>query len=409
MASIDIDRTGARGASPAARRQPFHRPDPGLRRTHFAEGGPHAGAASPVAAGPGIPESGTRAPGRAARLVQTAGALTSLALIGGLAWWGYELAMRDVRGIPVVRALEGPLRIQPDDPGGQLAEYEGLAVNRIQAEGSAAPAPDRLVLAPRPVDVLESDPPGVSPRPRAAPLAADGNRVSGSNGLSGDATTGRTTDVAASGAAANTAGLAGGVVPAAGDPVALADAPAGDAGSDPTAVAVAAAARAVAEQVARDGAALSGAGLPDRPGDQAGPAQIKAIPASVPGVTRAPRPPLRPARVVQAAALIQAAARPAPPPAEAAEIDPASLPPGTSLAQLGAFDSAEVAQREWQDLTARFPEYFTGKARIIQEADTGGRRFYRLRVHGFKNHAAARRFCSALLAENAVCVPITTR
>ncbi len=35
------------------------------------------------------------------------GAIMSVALIGGLASWGYQLAMRDVTGVPVVRALAG--------------------------------------------------------------------------------------------------------------------------------------------------------------------------------------------------------------------------------------------------------------------------------------------------------------
>ena len=46
------------------------------------------------------------------------GALMSVALIAGLGVWGYQLAMRDVTGVPVVRALEGPMRVTPEEPGG---------------------------------------------------------------------------------------------------------------------------------------------------------------------------------------------------------------------------------------------------------------------------------------------------
>ena len=46
--------------------------------------------------------------GRWQRLINGAGALTSLALMAGIAVWGYKLAVRDVNGIPVIRALEGP-------------------------------------------------------------------------------------------------------------------------------------------------------------------------------------------------------------------------------------------------------------------------------------------------------------
>jgi len=80
-----------------------------------------------------------------------AGALVSLALIAGVSVWGYKLVMRDVSGIPVVRATAGEMRVRPEEPGGQLALNTGLSVNEVAAAGEAAPPADRLVLAPRPV------------------------------------------------------------------------------------------------------------------------------------------------------------------------------------------------------------------------------------------------------------------
>ena len=46
-------------------------------------------------------------------MANLAGAAVSLALIVGIGIWGYKLIMRDVSGVPVVRAAEGPMRIQP--------------------------------------------------------------------------------------------------------------------------------------------------------------------------------------------------------------------------------------------------------------------------------------------------------
>ena len=46
------------------------------------------------------------------------GAILSLGLIAGLGYWAYQLVVRDVTGVPVVRAMEGPMRIAPEDPGG---------------------------------------------------------------------------------------------------------------------------------------------------------------------------------------------------------------------------------------------------------------------------------------------------
>lgn len=81
----------------------------------------------------------------------------SLALLVAVGYWGYNLVMRDVSGIPVVRAVEGDMRVRPETPGGELARHQGLAVNAVVAEGEAAPAADRLVLAPQPVELTEED------------------------------------------------------------------------------------------------------------------------------------------------------------------------------------------------------------------------------------------------------------
>ncbi|WP_425090459.1 SPOR domain-containing protein [Tropicimonas sp. S265A] len=87
------------------------------------------------------------------------GGLASLALMGGLALWSYDLVLRDVAGVPVIRALDGPMRVQPENPGGSQADYQGLAVNQVQADGIAAEAPAQIMLAPRPLDLSDATPP----------------------------------------------------------------------------------------------------------------------------------------------------------------------------------------------------------------------------------------------------------
>ena len=86
---------------------------------------------------------------RATSLVNYAGAACSLTLMVGIGFWGYELIKRDVSGIPVVRAVEGDMRVAPDNPGGEVAAHTGLAVNAVAAEGEAAGFEDTLLLAPR--------------------------------------------------------------------------------------------------------------------------------------------------------------------------------------------------------------------------------------------------------------------
>ncbi|MGY6412121.1 MAG: SPOR domain-containing protein [Alkalilacustris sp.] len=91
-------------------------------------------------------------------LVQTVAAVVSLALVAGFAVWVWTLAVRDVSGVPVVRALEGPMRVAPPDPGGMQAAHQGLSVNAVAA-GAAPQIPDRITLAPAPPPLDASDMP----------------------------------------------------------------------------------------------------------------------------------------------------------------------------------------------------------------------------------------------------------
>ncbi|MEZ5911910.1 MAG: SPOR domain-containing protein [Paracoccaceae bacterium] len=277
-----------------------------------------------------------------------AGALTSVALVAGLGIWGYKLVMRDVTGIPVVRALEGPMRMAPADPGGEIAAHQGLAVNTIAAEGEAAPPPDRLVLAPPPVSLAFEDRPAA---PMTATKAETGDAAElVSAALAIDAATSDTDLAVAAALGETTAGAE------------AADAATGEA--------------ALAEDV------------------------LAAAPAEG-GLATSPRPVARPDKRKLASASTAAGT--------AAELDPAGLAVGTRLVQLGAFDDAEAARNEWGRLQTRFGELMAGKSLVVQQAESGGHAFYRLRAEGFADEADARRFCSALLSENAACIPVVIR
>nr|MDJ0820720.1 SPOR domain-containing protein [Paracoccaceae bacterium] len=111
---------------------------------------------------------------RTATLTNLAGAVISLALLVGVGVWGYKLLVRDVSGIPVVQAMEGPMRVAPEDPGGRLADHQGLAVNRVVGAGGTEPPAERLVLAPRPAGLASEDVAlgTIRPTARAAPQPA---------------------------------------------------------------------------------------------------------------------------------------------------------------------------------------------------------------------------------------------
>lgn len=314
--------------------------------------------------------------------INGAGALTSLALVAGLGAWGYNLAVRDVRGVPVIKALEGSARVAPDNPGGELAIHQGLAVNEIAADGTAAGAPDQLTLAPGAAGLSAEDQAMGELTPAletvAMPVAPDFDRVAS-----------------------------------------LPVAPAAEAVPTP----------------ARLGAADP---LPDGPVEQVldaaiAPAPIAAevIATDIPGVARSPRPSLRPAEPLRLAAatatdlvadtssdmeidydaMAEAAAAAV---AEAVaprelDIDAASLAAGTRLVQIGAYPRKADARLEWDRTAQRFGALMDGKRRVIEEAASGGAVFYRLRVEGFVDADDATRFCAALKADGAECVLAVVR
>ncbi len=308
-------------------------------------------------------EEAPRAGAGLGRIVNVLGAVASLALVAGVGVWGYKLVMRDVSGVPVVRAAEGPMRIQPENPGGTPADHQGLAVNTVAAVGTAAPPADRLILAPRPVSLTDED----------APMGV----IQTTNAL-------HVIEEPASDQAAVNALVEG-----------LA-AEAGPEQSQEQGVQLAA----LEEEPAIDPVDFA-AQLPD-------PAL-----AALPGVRRSLRPQVRPARATPRAissnSATEAAINAAVKAAVGLDIDPDALPKGTRLAQLGAYESADVAQAEWARLNGKFGEYMNGKQRVIQKTSSGGRTFYRLRVMGFDDLSDSRQFCAALVAQGADCIPVAVR
>ncbi|MEL6449664.1 MAG: SPOR domain-containing protein [Pseudomonadota bacterium] len=296
-----------------------------------------------------------------------AGAVVSLALIAGVSVWGYKLIVRDVSGIPVVRAAAGEMRVRPEDPGGQLAQNTGLAVNEVAAAGEASGPVDRLVLAPQPLDLSDEDQP--MPAQMVAPVQQPAALDVASSLEPPTIEAPAALDVADALSSGNVDDLVNQLTAG----VATIEAEEVDAAP-------------VTASVATEAAA-------PRPEVQGPGPQISIRPQL--------RPQSAPAVVVPVAAT--------PEPVTTSEMDPSAIPAGTRLVQLGAFDSAEVARAEWDKMQDRFGDYLDGKDRIVQRAQSGGRTFYRLRAHGFADLSDARRFCSALVAEGADCIPVVTR
>lgn len=308
---------------------------------------------------PEAPKQGT-----VSRMMNYVGAGSSVVLVLGLAVWGYQLAVRDVTDVPVIRKLEGPARVQPADPGGQLAQHTGLAVNNVQSEGEAEGPVPQVILAPEPIDLTQED----LIVPQASEIEVDAEGV---------------------------------VAEAVGTVVSLND------DVDPN------------DQVAQALALAERLAAGVEPLDNSEPAQEEValnlarpiLDPAVPGVNRSPVPTRKPQvdlAALQSQAAV-AAATVAVGGGGTSEVEPASIAAGTRLVQLGAFDDQETARAEWDKIAARFEEYIDGKQRVIQEATSGGRTFYRLRAVGFDDLNASRRFCAVLVAANAACIPVLAR
>jgi hypothetical protein len=311
-------------------------------------------------------------------MTNIAGAIVSLALIAGVGIWGYKLMVRDVSGIPVVRAAEGEWRVRPEDPGGQVALHQGLAVNAVAAEGSAAGPVDQVILAPSPLSLAEEDQPVATGLDTSTPEAPQ-VPAQDMPPEEVDLTDPETHDRLQQGAIdAVVAELTGAPAPA-------------------LRVAGAKTVQARGTIAAPASAEQQEAPIVEEP-------PVAAAVLDAPGVRLSMRPRPRPADILS---LVKPASYKVPEVQQ--EIDPAAIPSGTRLAQLGAFDSPEVARREWARLDNRFGSYLQDKSRVVQEAQSGGRTFYRLRAMGFVDLSDARRFCSALKAEGVDCIPVQVR
>lgn len=278
-------------------------------------------------------------PGVVSNLTNWLGALTSFGLVAGICVWGYQLSMRDVTDVPVVRAMVGAHRVLPDDPGGETTAHQGLAVNNVQSGGAAETPTDRVVLAPEPVRLSDEDIAQINLRPLAESPDLSNLR-----------------DVSAS-------------------------------SSDSEADQINAL---VLEAIAQSNTARPNADI-----------------ARMPGVKRSPRPRAR----VLMASLDGAGMRLNTPTQtdRAIDVDPSEILSGTRLVQLGAFDDRQTAIREWDAIVERHGDLIGARKRFIQEAESGGRRFYRLRMVGFDELSDSRRLCSALLARGTPCIPVTAR
>ena len=266
---------------------------------------------------------------------------------------------RDVSGVPVIRDMSANARLVPENPGGQLAMHQGLSVNSVTADGSAGAPADTLTLAPRPTSLTDEDRPMGDTVTIVSNYQPDNAYTQAAEPL----------PVLAPLAAEV-------IVP---DPLELSN--------------VESVSATATLEVSLKAGAFTRSPLP-----KARPVRLAAVAAdvNVPAVTSD-------ANLNGVAGDILAAL------GSENEMPTSQVAVGSPLVQFGAFQNEDIARAEWDRLVSKFDALMEDKTRIIEKAESGGRTFYRLRALGFADAADSNRFCAALTASNAACVPARQR
>ena len=279
------------------------------------------------------------------------GAALSLSLLTGAIGWSYQLIVRDINQIPIVRAQLGPLRVAPDDPGGLTAANQGLSVTQL-AVNERPLLSDEIFLAPA-AEVLSEENVALQISEENSSITDkekfDILEVSTENSLDLKILPEQ-----------NATGLA-----------------------------------------SNNEAVLSTAAFsPKKLEIENAVSLALSLTNEVDSSFNSLRPKIRPIAVnqIQTVNIAHSATN---------ELVTA-LPVGSAVVQLGAFESKSLAQIEWQRLEALLGSVLTSKNMVIQKAESGGKVFYRLRAFGFDDLSDARQFCSAV-NDKVACIPVVTR
>lgn len=284
-----------------------------------------------------------------ASLRRIAGALLFLGVIGAMGLWSYRLGTRDANEVPVIRAMAGPARVAPEDPGGTRAAHQGLEVNSVLAGN-------------------QPDPTGIAPATPAPVALADEDAAEGDLVIAGTPIETETGS------------------PAAAEP---------DAQAKP----------ASPVSIQNELAAMVASVAPAASAEAAGEPEGETGPAPLAGE----RPMGRPANLRVARATTPASPAPARSGEEASSQprEVSSVAEGSRLVQLGAYDSEALAREAWGRLVARDGDLLGSKSLYVERTTSNARVFYRLRVAGFESADETRQMCESLRGRGVDCIPVT--
>lgn len=329
------------------------------------------------------------------RLRKLAGAVVFLGLILLMALWAFRLGTRDAREVPIIRAMEGPARVAPDDPGGAQAPHQGLEVNAVLAEDASPP---RVATAdPVPEELADEDLPTRDlPEPEPiveVPMTVIPPRVVVTEAPFSPAET-LVPDEGAAPLDAEAVALEPRLIedPAALTEDSLASEDAGSAEDGDVALVLDEDAAADAEEVA-----LAATDVPPGPRPLQRPAVLARPHTDEVAATLAVSSPAEPPAAIPVAATVR----------EATAREATAPGPGARLVQLGAFDSEAITREAWAQLLRRHGDLLASKSLFVERTTANARVFYRLRVAGFDNTDQTREMCEALRLRSVDCIPVT--
>ena len=279
------------------------------------------------------------------------GAALSLFLLAGAIGWSYQLIVRDVNQIPIVRAQLGPLRVAPDNPGGLTAANQGLSVTQL-AVNEKPLLSNEIYLAPA-AEILNEENLALKVTEEYESNKVDGafeiKEVNAENSMNLEA---------------------------------LPDQKEVDSRSNDVGIlSKAAFSQKKIEIENAVSLALSITNKPDK--------SLSWL-----------RPKIRPVGFYRNGNITEdqiVSNEPMP-----------KLPIGSAVVQLGAFDSKSLAESEWQRFEKILGSILIPKKMVVQKAESGGKIFYRLRASGFSDISDARQFCTAI-SDKVACIPVVTR
>ena len=279
------------------------------------------------------------------------GAALSFFLLVGAIGWSYQLIVRDINQIPVVRAQLGPLRVAPDDPGGLTAANQGLSVTQL-AVNEKPLLSNEIHLAPA-AEILNAEHLALQVTEHVKSNTDDGTfeikEVNAENGINLKEVF---NEIEVDNSSKKEVVLS---------KVAFSQ-----------------------KKIEIENAVSLALSITDDPGES-----LTLL-----------RPKIRPISSRRNNKITGD---------QVVNNEPISnLPIGSAVVQLGAFENKNLAKSEWQRFEKLLGSILFSKKMIVQKAESGGKIFYRLRASGFDDISDARQFCSAI-SDRVACIPVVTR